>query len=132
MQNMELRRAGLGTEIAATRPVSGACATTAAFRIGQVVRHRYYPVRGVIFDVDAEYNNSEEWWLSIPEDLRPDKDQPFYHLLAENEQSAYVAYVSQQNLVADDSPEPVLHPAIPQMFSGYSGGQYHLRPERTN
>ena len=132
MQNMELHRAEHRAGIGAARPGSGDCAREAAFRIGQVVRHRYYPVRGVIFDVDAQYNNSEEWWLAIPEDLRPDKDQPFYHLLAENEQSAYVAYVSQQNLVADDSPEPVRHPAIPQMFSGYSDGQYRLRPERTN
>ena len=126
MPSMEL----YGTET--RRPRSGALDRTATFRIGQVVRHRYYPLRGVIFDVDPEYSNSDEWWLSIPEDLRPDKDQPFYHLLAENEQSAYVAYVSQQNLVPDDSPEPGLHPAIPQMFSGYSNGQYQLRPERTN
>ncbi|HEY4546109.1 MAG TPA: heat shock protein HspQ [Pedomonas sp.] len=125
---MELHRAGIG----ASRPASVVGTREATFRIGQVVRHRYYPLRGVIFDVDPEYNNSEEWWLSIPEDLRPDKDQPFYHLLAENDQSAYVAYVSEQNLVADDSAEPVVHPAIPQMFSGYSDGQYQLRPERAN
>ena len=128
MQNMELQK----TVSRKTRSAAGAGLKTAAFRIGQVVCHRYYPIRGVIFDVDPEYSNSEEWWLSIPEDLRPDKDQPFYHLLAENEQSAYVAYISQQNLAADDSPEPVMHPAIPQMFSGFSKGQYQLRPERAN
>ena len=105
---------------------------TAAFRIGQVVRHRFYPFRGVIFDVDPELSNPEEWWLAIPEDLRPDKDQPFYHLLAENDQSSYIAYVSQQNLVEDDSHEPVTHPAIPQVFSGFRDGQYQLRPERAN
>ena len=128
MQSMELEKTGYEK----ARSALGAGARTATFRIGQVVRHRYYPFRGVIFDVDPEYNNSEEWWLSIPEDLRPDKDQPFYHLLAESEQSPYIAYVSQQNLVADDSPEPVMHPAIPQMFTGFSNGQYQLRPERTN
>jgi len=105
---------------------------TAAFRIGQVVRHRFYPFRGVIFDVDPEFSNPEEWWLAIPEDLRPDKNQPFYHLLAENDQTSYIAYVSQQNLVEDDSREPVTHPAIPHVFSGFRDGQYQLRRERTN
>lgn len=128
MHSMELEKTGY----AKARSAPAVEAATATFRIGQVVRHRYYPFRGVIFDVDPEYSNSEEWWLSIPEDMRPDKDQPFYHLLAESEQSPYVAYVSQQNLVPDDSPEPVMHPAIPQMFTGFEDGQYQLRPERTN
>lgn len=128
MQSTELHRTGGG----ASRPESVVSAQEALFRIGQVVRHRYYPLRGVIFDVDPEYNNSEEWWLSIPEDLRPDRNQPFYHLLAENDQSAYIAYVSQQNLMEDESQEPVMHPAIPQMFSGFSDGQYHLRREWKN
>ena len=79
----------------------------AKFAIGQVVRHRMFPFRGVIFDVDPEFSNTEEWWLSIPEDVRPEKDQPFYHLLAENEQSNYVAYVSEQNLLPDETGEPV-------------------------
>jgi heat shock protein HspQ len=65
---------------------------TAKFRIGQIVRHRIYPFRGVIFDVDAEFTNTEEWYRSIPEHVRPRKDQPFYHLLAENDTSYYVAY----------------------------------------
>ena len=75
----------------------------AKFRVGQIVRHRFFPFRGVIFDVDAVFSNTEEWWLSIPEDVRPEKDQPFYHLLAENEQSNYVAYVSEQNLLPDET-----------------------------
>ena len=74
----------------------------AKFAIGQVVKHRIYPFRGVIFDVDPVFANTEEWWLSIPEEIRPDKDQPFYHLLAENEDSEYVAYVSEQNLLPDE------------------------------
>lgn len=105
---------------------------TATFRIGQVVRHRYFPFRGVIFDVDPEFSNSEEWWLAIPEDIRPAKDQPYYHLLAENDQSSYIAYVSQQNLVEDESHEPVTHPAIPHVFCGFHDGQYQLRRERAN
>ena len=77
-------------------------ARTAKFQIGQIVRHRIFSFRGVIFDIDPEFNNTEEWWLSIPEDVRPHKDQPFYHLLAENSESEYVAYVSEQNLLPDE------------------------------
>ena len=102
----------------------------ARFSIGDVVRHRLFDFRGVIFDIDPVFANSEEWYQSIPEDVRPPKDQPFYHLLAENAESSYIAYVSQQNLVADEEGEPVDHPAIKGLFEGFSGGRYRLRPER--
>ena len=108
-----------------------AMAPQARFAIGEVVRHRLLDFRGVIFDVDPEFANSEEWYEAIPEGMRPAKDQPFYHLLAENTDSSYVAYVSQQNLVADDSEEPVDHPAIPTMFDR-ENGRYRLRPDLTN
>ena len=98
----------------------------AKFKIGQVVRHRIYPFRGVIFDVDPTYNNTEEWYESIPEEIRPRKDQPFYHLLAENESGPYVAYVSEQNLLNDDSGEPVRHPSIPDYFGDLQDGCYVL------
>ena len=75
-------------------------ARVAKFGIGQVVRHRVYPFRGVIYNVDPTFANTEEWWRSIPEEVRPAKDQPFYHLYAENTDSQYVAYVSEQNLAA--------------------------------
>src|SRR3954452_24110314 len=88
----------------------------ARFSIGEVVRHKLFDFRGVVFDVDPVFANSEEWYESIPEALRPAKDQPFYHLLAENTETAYVAYVSQQNLIVDDSDEPVDHPALADMF----------------
>ena len=101
---------------------------SAKFAIGQVVRHRVYPFRGVIFDVDPTFSNTEEYWLSIPENIRPHKDQPFYHLLAENEQSAYVAYVSEQNLLPDNTGEPVGHPHAEQLFSGFRGDHYDLKP----
>ena len=94
------------------------------FAIGQVVRHRVYPFRGVIIDVDPEFSNSEEWWESIPPEVRPSKDQPFYHLLAENETTAYEAYVSEQNLLLDDSGEPVNHPQIEQLFGEFLGSSY--------
>jgi heat shock protein HspQ len=102
----------------------------ARFSIGQVVRHRLFDFRGVIFDVDPVFANSEEWYEAIPEDIRPPKDQPFYHLLAENSESSYVAYVSQQNLLPDELGEPVDHPAIDGMFDTFRDGQYRLRPER--
>jgi heat shock protein HspQ len=101
----------------------------ARFAIGDVVRHKMFDFRGVIFDVDPEFANSDEWYEAIPEPLRPSKDQPFYHLLAENMESSYVAYVSQQNLVRDDSDEPIDHPAIATMFEALEGGRYRLRSE---
>ncbi len=100
----------------------------ARFSIGDIVRHRKFGFRGVVFDIDPVFANSEEWYQAIPEDARPDKHQPFYHLLAENGESSYVAYVSQQNLMADDSEEPVDHPAISGMFGAYADGKYQLRP----
>lgn len=101
----------------------------ARFAIGEVVRHRLLDFRGVIFDVDPEFANSEEWYEAIPETMRPPKNQPFYHLLAENAEASYVAYVSQQNLVHDDSDEPVEHPAIRTMFDRFDHGRYMLRAE---
>ena len=101
----------------------------ARFAIGDVVRHKMFDFRGVIFDVDPVFANSEEWYEAIPEAIRPSKDQPFYHLLAENAETTYVAYVSQQNLIADETEEPVDHPAIATMFDGMKGVRYHLRPE---
>ncbi len=101
----------------------------ARFNLGEVVRHRLFDFRGVIFDIDPVFSNTDEWYEAIPEDVRPRKDQPFYHLLAENAESSYVAYVSQQNLVADDSDEPVEHPAISGLFDEISGGRYKLKRE---
>jgi heat shock protein HspQ len=110
-------------------PTAAPPVSHAHFSIGDVVRHRLFEFRGVIFDVDPVFANSEEWYQAIPEEIRPSKDQPFYHLLAENADSSYVAYVSQQNLVADGSDEPVDHPAIAGIFDAYAGGRYRLRRE---
>jgi heat shock protein HspQ len=102
--------------------------TSATYRIGQVVRHRIFPFRGLIFDVDPEFANTEEWYMSIPAEVRPRKDQPFYHLFAENEATEYVAYVSEQNLLPDDSEEPLRHPKIAEMFEKADAGFYQPRP----
>jgi heat shock protein HspQ len=96
----------------------------AKYTVGQVVRHRIYSFRGVIFDIDPIFNNTEEWWLAIPADLRPKKEQPFYHLLAENAETEYVAYVSEQNLLPDASGEPLRHPQIEEMFVMADDGSY--------
>jgi heat shock protein HspQ len=101
--------------------------STAKFAIGQVVKHRRYPFRGVIYDVDPVFANTEEWWLSIPEELRPRKDQPFYHLFAENAETEYVAYVSEQNLMPDTSGDPVRHPQVEETFERDDDGVYRIR-----
>ena len=97
---------------------------TAKFRIGQVVRHRLFPFRGVVFDVDPQFSNSEEWYEAIPAEVRPRKDQPFYHLLAENSETEYIAYVSEQNLLEDESGKPMRHPQLRDMFLQTSDGRY--------
>ena len=97
---------------------------TAKFTIGQVVRHRLFPFRGIIFDVDPQFSNTEEWYEAIPKEVRPRKDQPFYHLLAENSETEYIAYVSEQNLLEDASGEPVRHPQLRELFDRTPDGQY--------
>ena len=104
----------------------------ARFGIGDIVRHRVFDFRGVIFDIDPVFANSEEWYQAIPEDIRPNRDQPFYHLLAENAQTHYVAYVSQQNLLADETGEPVAHPEVPSYFGEFRGSHYVMRPSYAN
>jgi len=101
----------------------------ARFGIGEVVRHRLFDFRGVVFDIDPVFSNSEDWYQAIPEDVRPAKDQPFYHLLAENAEATYIAYVSQQNLLPDEDQGPVDHPAIDGLFDAFADGRYRLRRE---
>src|SRR6266849_2353700 len=100
---------------------------SAKYTIGQVVRHRVYPFRGVVFDVDPLFNNTEEWYQSIPAEVRPHKDQPYYHLFAENAETEYVAYVSEQNLLPDDSGEPLRHPQVAEIFVRDDEGGYRPR-----
>jgi heat shock protein HspQ len=104
----------------------------ARFKLGQVVRHRLFPFRGVVFDIDSEFNNTEEWYQSIPAEVRPRKDQPFYHLFAENAESEYIAYVSEQNLLPDTSGEPVRHPQVAEVFEKDRNGGYRPRVSSLN
>ncbi len=106
--------------------------STAKFHIGSIVKHRLFPFRGVVFDVDPVFSNSEDWWLSIPEDRRPSKDQPYYHLFAENDETTYVAYVSEQNLLIDESGRPVAHPEVRTFFAGLRDGRYVIAQGTTH
>lgn len=114
-------------KVAATRP-GAPLIERARFAPGDIVRHRLFDFRGVVFDIDPIFANSDEWYESIPEEMRPVKEQPFYHLLAENEDSAYIAYVSQQNLVGDADGGPVDHPQIEALFDGLDDGRYRVNP----
>ena len=104
----------------------------AKYTLGQVVRHRVFPFRGVVFDIDPEFNNTDEWYEAIPAEVRPRKDQPFYHLYAENAETEYVAYVSEQNLLPDTSNEPIRHPQVAEVFDRDDGGSYRLRNATLN
>ena len=106
--------------------------TRSRFSIGDVVRHRLFNFRGVVFDIDPVFANSEEWYESIPEDIRPNREQPFYHLLAENDDSSYVAYVSQGNLLSDADGGPVDHPTLSQLFGDFEDGRYRMRRSLTH
>jgi heat shock protein HspQ len=111
--------------------MSGTVYRQAKFSVGQIVRHRLYPFRGVIYDVDPVFSNSEQWYQSIPADRRPSKDQPYYHLLAQNAQGGpYEAYVSEQNLLPDSGNGPITHPMIDEVFEKIAGDHYQLRAQR--
>lgn len=116
----------------AGRRIDAPSRSRARFAIGDIVKNRKFDFRGVIFDIDPVYANSEEWYEQIPEGQRPDRDQPFYHLLAENEESSYVAYVSQQNLLIDTEGEPIDHPQVDQLFEDFRAGRYFLRRSLTH
>ena len=107
-------------------------ARTAKFPIGAVVKHRLFPFRGVVFDIDPVFANTEEWYQAIPAEVRPRKDQPFYHLFAENSETEYIAYVSEQNLLPDESGEPVRHPQVKEVFERARDGSYKPREQRLN
>ena len=116
----------------AGRLIDAPRSSRAHFTIGDVVRHRLFDFRGVVFDIDPVFANSEEWYESIPAEVRPSREQPFYHLFAENGDSSYNAYVSQQNLLADSESGPVDHPAVDELFEEFTKGRYRLRASLTH
>jgi len=115
-----------------TSGLPSAVNVSAKYKIGQVVKHRMFPFRGVIFDVDPQFANTDDWYNAIPEEVRPHKDQPYYHLFAENDQTHYVAYVSEGNLLPDDSDAPIDHPDIASVFDVSEGGHYVMRSDMAN
>ena len=111
----------------AGRDIDAPRLSRARFGIGDVVRHKIFDFRGVVFDIDPVFANSEEWYESIPKEVRPHREQPFYHLLAENGDTSYIAYVSQQNLADDRDSGPIDHPSVSEVFEDYREGRYRLR-----
>lgn len=105
---------------------------TAKFAIGQLVRHRTFPIRGVVVDVDPEFGHGDAWWDAMPEDERPARNQPFYHVLAEGLDDDQAAYVSEQNLLADASGEPIRNHEAERHFAGFKDGRYRVRPRTLN
>ena len=91
-----------------------------------------FPFRGVIFDVDPVFSNTEEWYEAIPAEVRPAKDQPFYHLLAENAESYYVAYVSEQNLLPTQAAARSAIRRSTQLFGELEDGRYKPRYRYAN
>jgi heat shock protein HspQ len=107
--------------------------SVAKFRIGQVIRHRVHSLRGVVFDVDPQFADGDVSYETIHRiEGRQRRDQPFYYLLAENEHKPYIAYVSEQNLLADTSDEPVSHPQVDDLFERDEKGGYRPRRVRLN
>lgn len=119
------RRSALNMICRCRRMERNAAMRLARYKVGDIVRHRIYPFRGIVFDIDPVFDNTEDWWLSIPEEIRPEKDQPFYHLLAENDDTEYIAYVSEQNLLPDKTGTPIRHPKVGEMFDLDEDGHYH-------
>lgn len=116
----------------AGRTIEAPLHASARFAVGEVVRHRLFDFRGVVFDIDPVFANSEEWYEAIPKEVRPSREQPFYHLLAENGETNYIAYVSQQNLLADSDAGPVDHPNVAELFEEFDGARYRLRRSMTH
>ena len=116
----------------AGRQIDAPRAVRTRFGIGDIVRHRMFDFRGVIFDIDPVFANSEEWYESIPKEVRPQREQPFYHLFAENGDSSYTAYVSQQNLLEDGESGPIDHPSVSELFDDFAKGRYRLRASLTH
>lgn len=106
--------------------------SVAKFSIGQVIRHRMYAFRGVVFDVDPEFADSKGANETMLVEGRSRKDQPFYYLFAENDQNPYIAYVSEQNLMPDPSDEPVSHPQLDSLFERDEDGCYRRRSMMMN
>ena len=97
------------------------------FFIGQLVHHLKFDYRGVIIDVDAQFEGSEAWYQQVARS-RPPKDRPWYHVLVHD--SEQMTYVAERHLEPDSSGEAVNHPALALYFDGFANGIYHLSTKR--
>lgn len=96
--------------------------THARFATGQLVRHRLFGYRGVVFDIDPVFSLTDEWYESVARS-RPPKDEPWYHVLVH--EATHTTYVAERNLEADSVSEPIFHPLVEQVFSAFDGARYH-------
>ena len=93
----------------------------AKFSVGQLIHHRLFDYRGVIVDVDPTFQNSEEWYEQVAR-TRPPKDQPWYHVLVND--NVHTTYVAERNLEPDESSEPIRHPLLHDFFNAFEDGHY--------
>ncbi len=97
---------------------------SAHFYVGQIVHHVKFDYRGVVVDVDAEFQGTEEWYQQVARS-RPPRDKPWYHVLVDR--SDHMTYVAERHLESDESREPVVHPDIQDIFDGFEDGVYRRR-----
>ena len=95
--------------------------TTCKFAIGQLVHHRLFDYRGVIADVDATFQGTDEWYEQVARS-RPPKDKPWYHVLVDD--AEHMTYVAERNLEPDQRSDPIEHPLIDHFFSDFENGHY--------
>ncbi len=101
----------------------------AKFAIGELVEHRLFDYRGVIFDVDPSFQLTDEWYEVVARS-RPPKDKPWYHVMVHD--AVHATYVAEQNLAHDSSADPISHPMLEHFFTGFENGRYVATGRRTN
>jgi heat shock protein HspQ len=99
----------------------------ARFHVGELVRHRLFDYRGVIFDVDPQFSGSEAWYTQMARS-RPPKDKPWYHVLVHG--ASHQTYVAERNLEPDPAPAPIAHPLVGQLLGAFDGQAYRSRGGR--
>jgi len=100
----------------------------AKFAVGDLIHHRLFKYRGVIVDVDPQFQSTDEWYEAVAKS-RPPKDRPWYHVLVHD--AMRTTYVSEKNLDHADSAAPINHPMLHGFFSRFENGRY-IRDGLTN
>lgn len=98
--------------------------TEVKFSVGQVIHHNKFDYRGVIYDIDATFQGTEEWYELVAKS-RPPKDKPWYHVLVD--QGEHTTYVAERHLEPDDSGKPIQNPMVEMFFSEFENGVYQLK-----